>query len=250
MFFSFLHLHEQFLNMLMRFIDLACEVRKIGVEVDFGARDRPMARIAAHIEEIHPRAFELGELGNVQITADPVKNIFDGPFRDGATWVAMGVRQKNALLCLGPIAASESGTIFLDIFDQTSPGWMRKDNDARHLVFAHLSADLDRMRLSVNIVKAQEHNLLATQSSIMGQQHNDLISDREPRQDILQDCLPLPLIWNPRDGHLDRNETTALPTYPFTNRVDGITAMTEPDRPAVKAPQSTEAPPDGRRGKF
>jgi hypothetical protein len=27
----------------------------------------------------------------------------------------MGVRQKNAFLCLDPITASESGTIFLDI---------------------------------------------------------------------------------------------------------------------------------------
>src|SRR6266487_6515333 len=47
--------------MLMHFVDLACEVRKIGMQVDFGARDRPMACIAAHIQEIHPTFFEFGE---------------------------------------------------------------------------------------------------------------------------------------------------------------------------------------------
>ena len=92
MFFSFLHLHEQFLNMLMCFVDLACQVRKIGMQVDFGARDRPMARIAAHIQEIHPTFFEFGEhqmahlvrrqLGDLKSIADPVKNIFDSPFRE------------------------------------------------------------------------------------------------------------------------------------------------------------------------
>src|SRR5437588_12991691 len=64
MFFSFLHLHEQFLNMLMRFVDLACEVRKIGMQVDFGARDRPMARIAAHIQEIHPTFLDWSRASN------------------------------------------------------------------------------------------------------------------------------------------------------------------------------------------
>src|SRR5436305_14319042 len=90
--FSFFHLHEQFLSMLMRLVNLACEVRKIGMQVDFGARDRPMARIAAHIQEIHPTFFEFSEhqmahlvrrkLGNLKSITDPDKNIFDGPFRE------------------------------------------------------------------------------------------------------------------------------------------------------------------------
>src|SRR5437870_9130517 len=84
--FSFLHLHEHFLNMLMHFVDLACEVRKIGMQVDFGARDLTMARIAAHIQEIHPTFFEFSEhqmahlvrrkLRDLKSIADPVKNIF------------------------------------------------------------------------------------------------------------------------------------------------------------------------------
>jgi len=99
MVFSFLQLREQFLNMLMHLVDLAREVRKIGVQVDFGARNLPMARIAAHIQQIHPTFFEFGqhqmahlvrrELGNLKRIADPVENIFDGPFREGLARVAV-----------------------------------------------------------------------------------------------------------------------------------------------------------------
>src|SRR5258708_9890807 len=99
MFCSFLYVHEQLLNMLMHFVDLACEVRKISMQVDFGARNRPMACIAAHIQEIHPTFFEFCEhqmahlvrrqLGHLKSIADPVKNIFDSPFREWLARVTM-----------------------------------------------------------------------------------------------------------------------------------------------------------------
>jgi hypothetical protein len=38
--------------------------------------------------------------------------------------------------------------------------------------------------------------------------------------------------------------------HPFANRVDGIASMTEPDAPAVKVAECTDAPTDGGRGKF
>src|SRR6266567_8574240 len=144
MFFSFLHLHEQFLNMLMRFIDLACEVRKIGVEVDFGARDRPMARIAAHIQEIHPTFFEFsehqmahlvwGQLGNLKSIADPVKNIFDGPFREGLARVTVRVRQKKGAIGFGSKSRNKGGAVLLYVLFEARPGWLREEDRPRHLV--------------------------------------------------------------------------------------------------------------------
>jgi hypothetical protein len=35
------------------------------MQVDFGARNLPMARIAAHIQEIHPTFFEFCELSGI-----------------------------------------------------------------------------------------------------------------------------------------------------------------------------------------
>src|SRR6266852_6916556 len=84
----------------------------------------------------------------------------------------------------------------------------------------------------------------------MCQQHNRLISDREPGQDILQDGFPLSLIWNPGDRCWDRDQATFLSTHSFANRVDGIPSVTQADRPAVKAAQGADPPPDRGRGEF
>ena len=132
MFFSFLHLHEQLLNMLMHFVDLACEVRKIGMEVDFGARDRPMACIAAHIQQIHATFFEFREhqmahlvrrqLGDLKSIADPVKNIFDRPFREGPARVTVRVRQKNGAICLGSVGSGKGCAVLLKVLFEARPG--------------------------------------------------------------------------------------------------------------------------------
>src|SRR5713101_3811907 len=136
MYFSFLHLHEQFLKMLMRFVDLACEIGKIGMPVDFGTGDRPMARIAAHIQEIHPTFFEFREhqmahlvrrqLGDLKSIADPVKNIFDGPFREGLARVTVRVRQKNATICLGSVGSGKGCAVLLKVLFEAHPGRMRE----------------------------------------------------------------------------------------------------------------------------
>src|SRR6266581_5434408 len=123
--FSFLHLLEQLLNMLMHFVDLAREVSKIGMQVDFGTRDRPMARIAAHIQEIHPTFFKFREhqmahlvrrqLGDLKSIADPIKNIFDGPFRERLARVPVRVRQKNGTIGLSSKSRNKGGAILLKV---------------------------------------------------------------------------------------------------------------------------------------
>jgi hypothetical protein len=106
------------------------------------------------------------------------------------------------------------------------------------------------MHLPVDIIHTQQHNFFSAQCPIVCEQHNRLISCRERGENIFQDGFPLVLIRNPGDGDWSRDKAAGVSAHSFTNRVDRITAMTEPDRPAVKASQSTEASSDGRRGKF
>src|SRR5260370_26399301 len=60
----------------------------------------------------------------------------------------------------------------------------------------------------------------------------------------------MPLIRNPRRGGRDRDQTTLLPVYAFANRIDGIMSVPQADRPAIKAAQCADSPPDGRRGEL
>src|SRR5215467_2955284 len=103
-----------------------------------------------------------GELGNLKGIADPVKNIFDRPFRDRLARIAVRVRQKNASLRLNSIAGREGSTIFINILFEAAPGWMREHNGPWHLVFRNLGSNFDRVRLLVNIVEVQEDNFFST----------------------------------------------------------------------------------------
>ena len=88
----------------MCFIDLASEIRQIGMQIDFRATHPAMTRVATDVEQFHSAPFEFGEhqmphlvgcqLGHLERIADTVKNILDRPFRERLTGVAMRVRQK------------------------------------------------------------------------------------------------------------------------------------------------------------
>src|SRR2546430_527218 len=84
----------------------------------------------------------------------------------------------------------------------------------------------------------------------MRQQDNSLISRGTFRQHVFQDGLPLPFVRNPRDRSSSRNKAPLLSTYPFSNGVDGIASMVEPNAPSVKTAQCAEASPDRGWRKF
>lgn len=85
----------------MCFVDLASEIRQIGVQVDFRAAHPAMARVTTDVEQFHSAPFEFREhqmphlvgcqLGHLERIADPIKNIFDRPFCERLAGVAMGV---------------------------------------------------------------------------------------------------------------------------------------------------------------
>ena len=132
------------------------------MEVDFGARDRPMACIAAHIQQIHATFFEFREhqmahlvrrqLGDLKSIADPVKNIFDRPFREGPARVTVRVRQKNGAICLGSVGSGKGCAVLLKVLFEARLGRIREHNRPRHLVFGDCCSNGHGMRLPVDVI--------------------------------------------------------------------------------------------------
>src|SRR5579859_5806118 len=102
----------------MSLVDLMREIGEISVQVDFRTRKSSVAGVSTHIEQLHPAFLEFGEhqmshfvrceLWDVERIANTVEQIFDGPFRDGAAWVALGVREKNETVRITTVALDES----------------------------------------------------------------------------------------------------------------------------------------------
>src|SRR5258708_26846929 len=97
----------------------------------------------------------------MQFITNPVKNILHRPFRDGATWVSVGVGQKNRPIPVNIVAPGEGSTILLDVLFEPDKCGRREDNDAGHFVFRDFSPDGDGMRTPVDVISTQAHNLLA-----------------------------------------------------------------------------------------
>src|SRR6266516_1609384 len=131
-----------------------------------------MTGVAAHVEQFHPATFEFSEhqmphlvwrkLGDLKSIADPIKNIFDGPFREWLTRVAVRVRQKNAPILLSSVVCDKCCTVLLTILFEMGPCRMGEHNDPRHVVFRDFGTDGDGMDPSVDIVNAQLHDLFST----------------------------------------------------------------------------------------
>src|SRR5258708_25981734 len=102
-----------------------------------------------------------GELGNVQRIANAIKNIFDGPFRERLTRVAVRVRQKNAPVLLSSVVLDESSTVLLKILFETGPRRMGEHNDPRHVVLRDFGTDGDGMRPPIDIIDTQLYDLFA-----------------------------------------------------------------------------------------
>src|SRR6266849_7344035 len=102
------------------------------------------------------------------------------------------------------------------------------------------------MHAPVDIIGAQEYDLLSTECSIMREQDNGLISRRAVRQDIQQDGFPLALIWNPGDRGEHRDKAALSAPDAFSHRIEGITPMAPSNAPAVKATHGAYAPSDRR----
>ncbi len=65
------------------------------------------------------------QLGNLESIADPVKNIFDGPFREGLARVTVRVRQKNGAIGFGSKGRNKGGAVLLYVLFEARPGWLR-----------------------------------------------------------------------------------------------------------------------------
>src|SRR6266702_4301676 len=92
------------------------------------------------------------QLGNMERIADPIKNIFDCPLREGLARVAVRVRQKYGTVRLSSVVLDEGSTIFLKIRFKPRPSGMGEDNDPRHVVLRDFGTDSDGMRPPVDIV--------------------------------------------------------------------------------------------------
>jgi len=178
-----------------------------------------------------------------------VEQVLHRPFAQGLTRIALRVGEKNGTIAVGTVALDEGSTIPLDILFEAAPGGMRQDNSAGQFVFRDLGPDSNGMRVPVDIIGAQENDLLSTECSIMREQDNSLISRRAVRQDIYQDGFPLALIWNPGDRGEHRDKATLSAPNAFSHRIEGITPLAQSNTPSVKAAYGAHAPSDRRRGK-
>src|SRR5690349_17281712 len=95
------------------------------------------------------------------------------------------------------------------------------------------------MGAPINIINAQQHDLLPTESSIVRYQHNGLISCRAVRQDMRQDGPPLALIGNPGNRGGNRDQAALSATNTLSNRIERVLAMAQSNTPAVEAAHGT-----------
>ena len=81
----------------MGFVDIACQFRKIGVQVDFRTGEVSVAGIPAHIQQLHPTFLQFsehemphfvrGQMWQVEFIANAIKNIFHRP---RGLWAGLG----------------------------------------------------------------------------------------------------------------------------------------------------------------
>src|SRR5881396_734497 len=157
-----LHLRYQGFETTMGFVDIACQFRKIGVQVDFRTGEASVAGVPAHIQQLHPTFLEFREhemphfvwsqLWQVEFIAHAIKNIFHRPLANGLAWVSLRVREKNGALRSTTVALDESSTISLDVLFEAAPGGMRQNNGAGQTVFRHFGPNGNGMRAPVDII--------------------------------------------------------------------------------------------------
>ena len=103
----------------------------------------------------------------MQHVSDTVKNVLHRPFANGLARVALRVREENGANSVATVALDEGSSLSLDVLFEAAPGRMREDDGAGQFVFRDLGPDGNGMRAPVDIIDAQQHDLLPTESSIM-----------------------------------------------------------------------------------
>ena len=103
-----LHLRDQCFETTMGFVDMACQIRKIRVQVNFRTGKPSVATVAADLKQLHPTAFEFGEhqvphlvgsqLGQMQLVSNTVENVLHRPFAEGLAWIALRVGEENGTI--------------------------------------------------------------------------------------------------------------------------------------------------------
>jgi len=103
----------------------------------------------------------------MQLVAEAVKNVLHRPFANGLARIALRVREKNGAIPIGTMAPDEGSSLSLDVLFEAAPGRMREDDSAGQFVFCDLGPDGNGMRAPIDIVDAQQHDLLPTKGAIM-----------------------------------------------------------------------------------
>src|SRR5207245_2654705 len=107
------------------------------------------------------------ELRQMQGVSDTVEDVLHRPFANGLTWIALRVREKNGTIPVSAVARDEGSTIPLDVLFEAHPGRMREDNSTRQFVLRDLGSDGNGMCAPIDIIDAQQYNLLTAQCSIV-----------------------------------------------------------------------------------
>ena len=164
----------------MSFVDIACQVREVRMQVDFCTGEPSVASISAHLKQLHPAFFQFREhqmphlvwceLRQMQRVSDTVEDVLHRPFANGLAGIALRVREKNGTIPVGAVALDEGSTIPLDVLFEATPGRMREDNGAGQFVFRDLGLDSNGMGTPVDIIGAQEHDLLRVYEFVVGRQ--------------------------------------------------------------------------------
>src|SRR5258708_25261444 len=172
-----LQLRDQDFETMMGLVDLAREIRKVRVQVNLCTGEFSVASVAAHLQQLHPTAFQFGQhqvphrvrgqLRQMQRVSEAVKNVLYRPFANGLARIALRGREKNGTIPIGTMAPDEGSSLSLDVLFEAAPGRMRGDDSARQFVFCDLGPDGNGMRAPIDIVDAQQRDLLPTKGAIM-----------------------------------------------------------------------------------
>src|SRR5260370_18357534 len=129
-----LHLRDQGFETMIGFVDLAREIRKIRVQVNLGTGEFSVASVAAHLQQLHPTAFQFGQhqmphrvrgqLRQMQLVSEAVKNVLNLPFANLLARIALRVREKNGASPIGTMAPDEGSSLSLDVLFEATPGRM------------------------------------------------------------------------------------------------------------------------------
>src|SRR5258707_8541130 len=151
---------------MIGFVDLAREIRKIRVQVNLGTGEFSVASVAAHLQQLHPTAFQFGQhqmphrvrgqLRQMQLVSEAVKNVLHRPFANGLARIAWRGREKNGAIPIGTMAPDEGSSLSLDVLFDAAPGPRREADSAGRFCFCELGPEAYCSRPPTDVVDAQQ----------------------------------------------------------------------------------------------